>query len=274
MKLSIEQANKLLSQLIAGVTVVADEQQADKKTDIDAIHNNIAEVVSKNINPELQEKVRAEMEAAFTARYLGTIRSAAGRIFNIPRRELDDLSPEQLISKCKGTIDSRYNKSETEQQTALEATIQDYETQIEQLKAAHEEVLEQERGKYTQRDITSRCMSIVEQLPRKGGDLQEQADMLRDRMQKVYEVRYNEDTKRLEFYNEGKPALTDKNEPVNDEDFARTWAERAGILVRDTRHISPADVQAGQQGGYLEMFQQDEGQAANGMNAIEAWVEA
>lgn len=31
MKLSIDQANKLLSQLTAGVTVVADKQQADKK---------------------------------------------------------------------------------------------------------------------------------------------------------------------------------------------------------------------------------------------------
>lgn len=37
MKLSIEQANKLLSQLAAGVTVVADEQQADNNTDLEAI---------------------------------------------------------------------------------------------------------------------------------------------------------------------------------------------------------------------------------------------
>lgn len=37
MKLSIEQANKLLSQLTAGVTVVEDEQHADKNADLDAV---------------------------------------------------------------------------------------------------------------------------------------------------------------------------------------------------------------------------------------------
>lgn len=272
MKLSIEQANKLLSQLAAGVTVVEDEQQADTNADLEAVFNNIGQVVGKAIRPSLEEEVKAGTDAAFTARYLGALRSAAHRVFNIPRRELEELSVEQLLSKCKGTQDSRYSQTEAERQTGLEASIREYEVQLEQLKAGHEQQLTAERTKYIQRDIAARCISIIEKLPRKGGDLQEQADMLRYKMQKVYEVRYNEDSKQLEFYKEGKPAMTETNEPVTDEEFARTWAERAGILVRDTRHIQPADVQAGLTGTYAAVSTNQDDHAG-GMNAIEAWAE-
>ncbi len=272
MKLSIEQANKLLSQLTAGVTVVGDEQRADKNSDLEAVFTNISQVVGKAIRPSLEEEVKASTDAAFTARYLGALRSAAHRVFNIPRRELEELSVEQLLSKCKGTIETRYTQTEAERQTGVEATIREYETQMEQLKASHEAQLTEERAKYMQRDITARCLSIIEKLPRKGGDLQEQADMLRYKMQKVYEVRYNEDARQLEFYKEGKPAVNDTNQPVTDEDFAHTWAERAGILVRDTRHIQPANVQAGQNGGYAGITLSGD-EPAGGMNAIEAWAE-
>lgn len=272
MKLSIEQANKLLSQLTAGVTVVADKNNADNEPDLEAVFNNISTVVGKAIRPSVAEELRAEAETNFTGRYLGTLRTIAQRTFDIPRRELEHLSQEQIMAKCKGVIEGRYTQDDGERQTMWTTTIQDYEKQIEELKAQYENQLQDEQSKYTQRDITARCISIVEKLPRKGGDLQEQADLLRYKMQNVYEVRYNEDNKRLEFYNEGKPAVGENNEPITDEDFARNWAERAGILVRDTRHISPAEVQAGQQGTYLSMLSDNE-QATNSMHAIEAWAE-
>ena len=41
MKLSIEQANKLLEQLVAGVTVVDDKDTTDEQPDIDSILRNI-----------------------------------------------------------------------------------------------------------------------------------------------------------------------------------------------------------------------------------------
>ncbi len=273
MKLSIDQANKLLSQLTAGVTVVADKQHADKNADIEAVFNNISLVVGKAIRPSLEEELKASSDAAFTARYLGALRSAAHRVFNIPRRELEELSVEQLLSKCKGALESRYTQTDAEKQTGLEVTMREYEQQLEQLKAQHEEALKTERAKFVQRDIAARCLGIVEKLPRKGGDLQEQAEMLSYKIQKAYEVRYNEDTRRLELYKEGKPATTENNEPVTDEDFAREWAERAGILVKDNRHISPADVQAGQHGGYTGVLPDNDEHAPGAMNAIEAWAE-
>lgn len=273
MKLSIQQANELLSQLTAGVTVVADEQQADTNADLDAVFNNISEVVGKAVRPELEEEMKSSLESSFTGRYLGALRSAAQRVFNVPKRDMENLTIEQLLAKCKGALDTRYTQSDTERQAMWETTVQEYEQQLEQLKGEYEEQLKLEQSKYAERDISARCISIVDKLPRKGGDLQEQAEMLRYKMQKVYEVRYNEESKRLEFYKDGKPAVTEQSEPVTDEDFARSWAERTGILVKDTRHISPAAVQAGQQQGSYTLPINDE-HAGGGFNAIEAWAES
>lgn len=272
MKLSIEQANKLLEQLTAGVTVVADEQQADKDSDLDAVFNNISDVVGKAIRPELEQEMKSSLESAFTGRYLGALRSAAQRVFNVPKRDMEELSIEQVLAKCKGEVDSRYTQTDAERQTIWEKTVQDYETQLEQQKSDYEQQLSVERSKYAERDITARCISIVEKMPRKGGDLQEQAELLRYKMQKVYEVHYNEDSKKLEFYKEGQPAVNDANEPISDEDFARSWAERTGILVKDTRHVVPADVQAGHRPTTIPLV--PEQKSSDSMTAIEAWTDS
>lgn len=275
MKLSIEQANKLFSGLLAGVAVVENEQEADTDADIDNLIISINEAVINSLRPAVEEQVKPALESAFTGRYLGALRSAAQRVFNIPRRELEEMSIEQVLAKCKATHEVRLNQSGEQQQTQLETTIQGYEQQLEQLKTTYEQQLAEERNRYAQRDIEARCLSIVERLPRKGGDLQEQADMLRYKMQSVFEVRYNEQTKRLEFYKEGQPATGTDSAPLSDEDFARQWAEKAGILVHDTRHISPADVQAGQQGvfatGVINI--PNDAPPADTMEAIAAWAE-
>ncbi len=273
MKISIEQASKLLSELIAGAVVVANNDEADT-IDTDDLLISINESVSKSLKPSLEEQLKTTLEPSLTGRHLGTLRSAAQRVFNVPKRELEEMSVEQLLAKCKGAIESRYNLTEEQRQSVLETTVQGYETQLEQVKSGYEKMLDEERAKYMQRDIAARCVSIIEKLPRKGGDLQEQADMLRYKMQTSYEVRYNEETKRLEFYKEGKPAVLDNSQPVTDEDFARMWAEKAGILVHDTRHISPADVKAGQQGVYASgiLIPDNDEPANDGMDAIVSWA--
>ncbi len=272
MKLSIEQANKLLSQVSAGVIVVADDTLADKEADLNLVLADITEAAAKETQPLLEAELKDKYEASFVGRYLGALRSAAQRVFNIPRKDMDEMNLEQVLAKCKSVVDSRYTQSDTERQTIWERTVQDYEDQIEEMKTNYEQQLNEERAKYTERDIAARCISIVEKMPRKGGDLQEQADLLRYKMQKVYEVRYNEDTKQLEFYKDGQQAVNEKDEPVNDEDFARSWAERTGILVKDTRHISPADVLAGQEQANTVPLPNPN--AENGMNAIEAWTDS
>lgn len=274
MKISIEQANKLLAAWVADVVVVENETDADNEASIDDLAISVNDAISKSLKPLLEEQLKASMEPAFTGRYLGALRSAAQRVFNVPKRELEEMTIEQVLARCKGSLESRYSQTDEQKQTQLETTINEYEGQIEKLKLQHEQILQDERLKYMQKDIASRCISLMEKMPRKGGDLQEQADMLKYKMQATYEVRYNEDTHKLEFYKEGKPAMKDDTHPVTDEDFARNWAEKAGILVHDTRHISPAEVKAGQQGGYAGMYITDQDtETDNGINAIAAWAD-
>ncbi len=261
MKLSIEQANKLLSALVDDVAVVADDAEADADVNLDAVATQLTDKISSALRPEIIEETKGEYEQAFLGRYSGALRSAAQRVFNIHKRELEDMSIEELLGKCKEAMEQHFDQTSTE-----------YETQLEQIKSTYETQLTQERNKYTQQAITDRCVHMIQQLPRKGGDAQEQAELLRYGMQKVYEVRYNEETKKLEFYKEGQPAVGDNNEPLTDEGFARHWAERTGILIQDNRHLSPAEIKAGQQGHPFAqgLIVPDE---ASPFDAIQAWTE-
>jgi DNA repair exonuclease SbcCD ATPase subunit len=272
MKLSLEQANQLLSELMPGVAVAENEHDADN-IDVDSMVIAINKAVTESLRPTVEAELKPGLESSFLGRHLGALRSAAQRVFNVPKRELEEMNIEQLLAKCKGALESRYNQTDEQRNAQVETTVHDYETQIEQLKSVHEQQLSEERAKYMQRDITARCISLVEKLPRKGGDLMEQADLLRYKMQSAYEVRYNEERKQLEFYKEGKPAMQENNQPVTDEDFAKLWAEKAGILVNDTRHVSPSELKAGQQGVYTGIITPENEEPANdAMDAIVAWA--
>lgn len=274
MNISIEQANKLLSALLDGVAVVADEQEADETVDTDTLLHTLNENLVTTLRPKLEAELKPGFESNFVGRYNGALRAAATRLFGVAKKDIEDLSLDQILAKCKDTFEGNIVQMDAETRTMLETAVQGYEQQLEALKAMYEQQLEAERSKYQQKDIAARCLSIIEKLPRKGGDLQEQAEMLRYKMQSMYEVRYNEEAKKLELYQEGKPVVSDNNQPVNDEDFARMWATKAGILVNDTRYISPAEVKAGQQGAYPSgVIQINEASADGAMEAIAAWTE-
>lgn len=273
MNISIEQANKLLAALAGNVAVVADEQQADANADTDALIASINENITTSLRPTLEEQMKPLIEGNYLGRFTGTMRAAMYRIFNIPRKELESLNIEQMVTKCKQMVDAQIAQTDTERQQAAETAINGYEAQLQQIKDNYETMLSAERNKQTQRDITARCMSLLEKLPRKGGDIAEQAEMLRYKMQSAYDIRYSETDKRLEFYKEDKPVFTDNNQPLSDESFARMWAEKAGILVNDTRHISPADVKAGHSSGYGSGVIIAQTTPDNAMEAIVAWAE-
>lgn len=274
MNISVEQANKLLAALAGDVAVVADEQMADTGIDTDALLATINDNISTNLRPTLEEQMKPLIEHNYLGRFTGTMRAAIYRIFEIPRKELDNMNIEQMVKRCKELVDGYVHQTDAERQAATEAAINGYEVQLQELKETYETQLAAERDKQTQQDITTRCISLLEKLPRKGGDITEQAEMLRYKMQHAYDIRYNEANKQLEFYKEDKPVLADNNQPLSDEGFARMWAEKAGILVNDTRHISPADVKAGHSGGYgTGVIIANNTSPDNAMEAIVAWAE-
>lgn len=274
MNISIEQANKLLAALAADAVVVADEQSADEGTDTDALLATIHDNLSTTLRPTLEEQMKPVIESNYLGRFTGTLRSALNRAFGFTNKELERMTIEQMVNKCKQVIDGYVSQTEAQRQTAIETAISGYEAQLQQMKDNYEAMLAAAHNKQRERDITTRCMTMLEKLPRKGGDITEQAEMLRNKMQAAYEVQYNEADKTLALYKEDKPVLADNNQPLTDENFARMWAEKAGILVNDTRHISPADVKAGHSGGYGKGIITTNNTSANGaMEAIVAWAE-
>jgi len=252
---------------------VADNQQADSDVDTDALITTVNDNISTSLRPSLEEQMKPLIEGNYLGRFTGTMRAAMYRIFSIPRKELDSLNIEQMVAKCKQMVDAQISQNEAERQQAAETAINGYEAQLQQIKDNYETMLAAERGKQVQRDIAARCLSLLERLPRIGGDIAEQAEMLRYKMQSAYDIRYNEADRRLEFYKEDKPVFTDSNQPLSDENFARMWAEKTGILVNDTRHISPADVKAGHSSGYGSGVIVAQPSADGAMEAIVAWAE-
>ena len=272
MKISIEQANKLLAALQVDAAVAEDEHEADTGIDTDTLVMQVSQNMAASLRPAIEAQLKPEFESNFMGRYSGTLRAAVTRIFNIPKKEIDDLTVEQVIAKCKAVAET-LPQPEAERLAMLEVAVQGYEQQLEDLKAGYEQRLEDAYRKQLQKDMMARCLSLIEKLPRKGGDLYEQAELLRHKMHTAYDVRYNENTKVLELYNDDQPAVHDNNQLLSDEDFARMWATKAGILVNDTRHISPADVKAGQQGAYSSgIIQTGDRQADSAMDAIVAWA--
>ncbi|OSZ79110.1 hypothetical protein CAP35_12915 [Chitinophagaceae bacterium IBVUCB1] len=252
---------------------MADEQQVSADVDTDALLATIQDNMSTTLRPTLEEQLKPVIESNYLGRFSGTLRSALNRAFGFKNKELEKMSIEQMVNKCRELVDGYINQTDAEKQTAIETAINGYEAQLQQIKDNYEAMLATERGKQTQRDVTTRCIALLERLPRKGGDITEQADMLRHKMQTAYDVRYNSDGNKLEFYKEDKPVLADDNQPMSDERFARMWAEKAGILVNDTRHISPADVKAGHSGGYGSGVIIAQSSPNDAMEAIVAWAE-
>lgn len=258
MNISITQANALLAALQVGAAVVADEQQAD---DANA---DIATLAQSTVAQLAQQPaVKEQHEAAFTGRHMGALRAAAHRVFGLPRRTLDDLSIEQLLTTCKDN-------------SAAQQDIATLQAQHEQTLATQKNTYEQQltdlQQKTTQKEVAARCRALLAAMPRKGGDIAEQAEMLQYRMSASYQLRYNEATQQIELLHNGEPALTATSTPVADEDFARQWAARAGILLHDTRHIAPADVQADRMGATYGAAILPTDADAQPLDAIVAWA--
>lgn len=101
MNISIEQANKLLAALAADAVVVADEQSADEGTDTDALLATIHDNLSTTLRPTLEEQMKPVIESNYLGRFTGTLRSALNRAFGFTNKELERMTIEQMVNKCK-----------------------------------------------------------------------------------------------------------------------------------------------------------------------------
>lgn len=244
MKISRQSAEQLLKELLQDVVVV-DDKDADRNVKIEDLVAQVSENLGNSIAQDIETKTETATIEKNTGRLLGEMRRAMARTFGIPAREFEGKEIKDIIELAKTAYDTNNNKKLEDWQKERTHLVADFDNERQALIGEWEGRVQAAEQKYIDRDITARVFSLIEKLPRKGGDLQEQAEMLIMKAKNTYDVRYNEQKQCLEFYRDGKQAMDDKNKPLTDEAFARMWADKAGILARDTRHISPKDVQTG-----------------------------
>lgn len=237
MKISVKQASDLLKKLGANVQLVEKDDDADKDANIDEIAEEAEAAIVEAQKPGILQEAREEFGKEFAGMHGKNAAKTFASKFGMNKKDLEGKTLDQIADLLNDKIKADGGKEQSERELELEEMLKGKDTEMGEL----QKQLEASNQKYIDRDIKSRCMSIVEKLPRKGGDLEEQAAMLESRMRANYDLKYNDQTKTLEFWKDGKQVL-EKNKPITDEGFATGWAEKAGILTSDTRHVAPADI--------------------------------
>lgn len=236
-KITLEQANELLTQLGAGVVVVDNEADADKDFDFDA-------VVSE-VKPEPQTVNKDDIYKEATGKIMGSLYSNAANVFGISRNTLNGVPHEELFKTLKETLSSRYTKTETELREQLEKANQERDEEIERITKEHEFTISKERERLTERNIRDSFRSAYDKVPKRAGDLDFLTENSYLMARQKYNLKWNEEKGAVEFYDKNDP---DKKVIVNNKDefnvnsFVTEYNKNIGNDATDTRHQPPKDV--------------------------------
>lgn len=230
MKILHKQAAKLLAELgLTDVELVAENE--DKDVNID----DLVVEATNALKPSLEAELRQSLEASIGAKSNGSALSAIQQIFGIPKKELDGKTFKEMFSVVK---EHAANSSEAnEWKTKYEATVKDYEEQLETAQSTwqtkYDTDLGVERQKYADRDINDAFVSEVNKMPRQGGDPIKQARVLRNLAKEAgYEISFDEAKKALSMVKDGKAAKV--SEVLNE------LAADVLPLAKNTSHVAPS----------------------------------
>lgn len=261
-KISLEQAKKLLKELVPGVEVVEDDKQADKDVDVSAIIDETREAIQADASIDPATLEDAGKKA--TGQLLGTLRSQMAKTFGGSQRDYigsdeKPLTIQEMVALAKTKFDERTGAQAKDWETERSALIEEHEAALLATKTEYETQVNTERNKYIERDISAATLSMLEKIPRKGGDLADDADTVLYKARQQYDIKFDETKKELQFFvkGENKPAS------VKPADFAKQFYEKTGRLATDTRHIEPA--KAKQQGAPMQGIIQQPLTNANGL---------
>lgn len=238
MKLSREQAQKLLEKLLPDVQVVEDSTTED----LDAITQQLTDKIVDDHKPAIEQAALQTAKQSVAGEMGEMQRKQIMKQFGITDKNLlKDLTFEQMIAKGK-EIFAEASKLDVNQHNAK---ITELTEQMQALQEQHEQALTKANSewetKFNHRDVTAQWQEILNKLPRKGGDLTQQAKMLHQAAMAEYQVKYNSEKKRNEFFKDNQVALQD-GKIMEDVKFAEQWAKDIGILADSTSHINPSTV--------------------------------
>lgn len=228
---------------------VVESKDADKDIKLDELTNAVTNSIIDGARSGIIDEAKGDIETATTGRFLGTLRSAAAKQFGVKTADFKDMTLEQILEKAKTAYTETTGKNAETWQKEKEQLINEYEEQLlakdKDIETKEQEktgIVEEWHKKFVDRDIDAASLDLLTKLPRTGGNIQTQAAMFKSTVGKNYELKYNDQTKKLEFYKDGKPAKGADGKLLTDEAVAREFLADAGILAKDTRHISPTDV--------------------------------
>lgn len=250
MKISIEQANKLLQGLVNDVEVVASDP--DKDVDLTAVEAELKDNLTAQIKPDIEAELKETIKTGEIGKFMGTVRSGVARTFGMKTSDLADKDLADIFKLAKENYDKTSGKDAEAWQKEREELIRGHEDELANTIKKMDEIIASEKNKYIERDIMATVLGMTEKIPRKKGDLQEHADIALYKMRKEYEVKYNEETKSLELYKDGKPAMNGSKKLLPEE-YVKTVFEKSGIIETDTRNIKPSDVKKGEAANHLNL---------------------
>lgn len=242
MKVTIEQAKELLSEILGDVELV-EADNADKDFDLDAILAKGKDYYKADLSKEALEVTENEVHG----KVIKSLRSVVGRTFSIPRKDMENMTVDQIISKVKENVEAGSASGATEWKEKYDTLLQNSEKEKDDLentwKQKYDDDIAVERTKYVDRDVNDYVRSQMEKLPRKGGDLNAQTEVLRYRLEKLgYKPKMSEDGSTVEWEKDGKKI-------TKFEEVIKTEADKTFGLAKDTSHIKPSDVLAGKENG-------------------------
>lgn len=238
-KITIAQAQQLLKDLNVAVEVVADDKDGDKDVNLAVLKDAATDGIKDEITPDIEAELTEKLENAGTGKVMGLLRQHATKTFGIPQKDIKDKDLKEILElvKTKAQGDDKTKDYETEKQELINS----YEEQIEALKSEKETEVSAERKKYIDRDISAYFVGLASKLPRKEGDLNEHAELLETKFRKQYELEWDDTKKAPVFKINGAPAKTG-TKAFDPEIEGKSIFEKVGLLAKDTRDITPADV--------------------------------
>lgn len=240
--LTIEQAATLLTKLGAkDIAIVAEAEEGTPAPDIDQL---VSDLTPEPAQGDVDKDKFNEAISREFGKKMGALRSLLAQAFSIKRADLEGLEQDELIPKLKSIIDSRYTQTEADLRQQLEDATNEYNRLEEKLTKEWQKKLDDAEDRFEERDIRDRFETLLNTIPRTGGDIKKQAELMLREARSNYIVKRNPVTGQVEFFDKNNPEqkiLEGKN-PLKDEDFGNKFVDNLGIRVKDTRHVNPNDV--------------------------------
>lgn len=250
-KINLEQANELLHLLGVAAAVVdnTDDNPADADVDVQGLIKGIKEPNEDFIREKLRAEIEDKIKTQNTGKWINSLRSKVAQTFGIKTSSLSDLSLEEILTMAKESTKGNVDKAQQDWLNDREKLIGEHDAEVEKLKGEYERQLRDAHTQYVRRDMRDRFISVLNNMPRTGGDLNAQAEALLAAAEKQFTLKYDEEKGRVGLFTKGdEPAPVFKGKKIlSDEDFAEEFAEKMGWKRTDNRGIPPVPKNDSQQ---------------------------